>query len=413
MHLPKWFRRSLLWCRQTFEGLTRWKEELIYRFLRLPVVEPVFRYITPNDLCYLRMFAGVSIIFLYLRGYYGTLLPVFAFAVVLDFIDGPLARSSGRVSDEGKVLDANADKVLVLIPLLLIGYDRLNGQLVTWLMVVELFLFLVANYLKPVLRGRYGIPLVSGSNAFGQIKMMLESVAVGIILYNPAGTVTTSIGQALMFLSICFGIMSLLRHLGRLDRGIRIDPQKRLITVPNLISLGSLFLFIPAGFSLGAGEYLTATVYIVLAFVSDFFDGYLARRLHQVTHFGAALDPFRDFVGRLFITAWMFALMPPLIRVVLVATVLTESTTAVLNLRTSYQRRKMTPVTRIAQWRTVVQYTLFGIALLYLADILPLSTNTLLVVFFAIFLASLASLISYTVQRSRLLAEDRTGNPKL
>ncbi|MFH1207000.1 MAG: CDP-alcohol phosphatidyltransferase family protein [Patescibacteria group bacterium] len=407
MALPFWIRRPLLWCRLAFEGLTRWKERMLYAFFKLPLVAPLFRYITPNDLCYLRMFAGVIIIFLYLRGFYSALLPVFAVAVTLDFIDGPLARYSNLVSEEGKVLDANADKVLVLIPLLLIGFDRLNGQLVTWLMVVEFFLFLVANYLKPILRGRYGIPLVSGSNSFGQIKMAIESVAIGIVLYDPTSTTVIVWGQWLIFFGICFGILSLLRHLGRVERGAHLDPHKRLITVPNLITLGSLFLFIPAGFAIAHGQWVIAAVYIGLVFISDWLDGFIARKFHQETYFGAALDPFRDFLARGFLTGWMIALLPPAAKAFLAAIVITEIFTAVMNIRTSIQIRQLFGVTFAGKVRGFVHYLAIGALFLYLADAYQLPLMGIMAILSVMLLASLAGLISYVNNRSRLLEEKR------
>ncbi|MFA5052145.1 MAG: CDP-alcohol phosphatidyltransferase family protein [Patescibacteria group bacterium] len=407
MRFPFWIRRVLLWCRLAFEGLSRRKEKALYAFFKLPPVAPLFRYITPNDLCYLRMFAGVIIIFLYLRGYYGALLPTFTVAVLLDFIDGPLARFTKRVSEEGKVLDANADKVLVLIPLLLIGFDRLNGQLVTWLLVVELLLFVVANYLKPVLRGRYGIPLVSGSNAFGQIKMSVESVAIGIVLLDPTSTSVVQWGQALIFISICFGIMSLLRHLGRMDRGVHLDPRKRLITLPNLITLGSMFLFIPAGFAIAHEQWVTAATYIGLVFISDGVDGYVARRYHQETYFGAALDPFRDFLARSFLTGWMLALLPPVAKAMLAAIVIVEIFSAVMNVRTSVQVRQLSGVTRAGKRRGLVHYLSIGALYLHVAGVYHLPLIAMLAILAAMLSASLVGLISYVNNRSRLLEEKR------
>ncbi len=407
MKYPRLIRRMLLWCRLVFEGLSRRKEKALYAFFQLPVVAPLFRYITPNDLCYMRMFAGVILIFLYLRGYYGSLLPIFAAAVVLDFIDGPLARFSKRVTEEGKVLDANADKVLVLIPLLLIGFDRLNGQLVTWLLVVELLLFVVANYLKPILRGRYGIPLVPGSNGFGQIKMTIESVAIGIVLVDPSSTVVVLWGQWLIFLSICFGILSFLRHLYRMEHGNRLDPRKRLITVPNLITLASLFLFIPAGFAIANEQWVDAAVYIAIVFISDGIDGPIARRLHQETYFGAALDPFRDFLARSFLTGWMLALLPPVAKALLTAVVIVEIFSAVMNVRTSVQVRQLSGVTKAGKRRGFVHYISIGALYLHVAGAYHLPLVAILVILAAMLSASLVGLISYVNNRSRLLEAKR------
>lgn len=406
MRLPFWIRRLLLWCRRTFEELSRQKEALALFILDLPGFSLLRRF-SPNELCYLRVMAGVIIVFQYIRHWYGGMLPLFIIGVFFDFIDGPHARSTNQVSEEGKVLDANADKVLVLIPLLLIGFDRLNAQLVTWLFVVECFLFLVGNYVKPVLREKYGIPLVSGSNGFGQTKMLLESIAVGIVMYDPTSTVTTGLGQVIIFSCICCGILSLIRHLYRMERGVYLDPRKRLITIPNLITLGSLFLFIPVGFAIAQKEWVTASIYIMLVFVSDTVDGWLARRYNWETYFGAALDPFRDFLVRAFLTGWMFVLLPPPARVALGAIILTEIVMAVLNISTSVRLHRLSGVTGLGKFRGFIHFVCLGILFLHFAGAYALPSWSIMTILFIMMGASLVGLISYVQNRSRLLEEKR------
>lgn len=68
----------------------------------------------------------------------------------------------------------------------------------------------------------------------------------------------------------------------------------QLWNVPNALSLGRLVV---GGFALGLisyGYYLAALILFVLAAISDWFDGYLARKLNQQTAFGRQLDPLVD-----------------------------------------------------------------------------------------------------------------------
>ncbi|CAN5805106.1 CDP-diacylglycerol--glycerol-3-phosphate 3-phosphatidyltransferase [soil metagenome] len=68
----------------------------------------------------------------------------------------------------------------------------------------------------------------------------------------------------------------------------------RLWNVPNALSLGRLVV---GGFALGLigyGYYLAALILFILAAISDWFDGYLARKLNQETAFGRQLDPLVD-----------------------------------------------------------------------------------------------------------------------
>jgi len=81
--------------------------------------------------------------------------------------------------------------------------------------------------------------------------------------------------------------------------------SRRILTVPNLISftrlLGvPLFLYL----FLGPHAYAAAVVVLVVGGTSDWVDGYLARRLGQVSRLGELLDPAAD---RLYILATLVA----------------------------------------------------------------------------------------------------------
>jgi cardiolipin synthase len=73
-----------------------------------------------------------------------------------------------------------------------------------------------------------------------------------------------------------------------------LDPSDRIVTIPNLLSLVRLAL-IPLflGFLLTRQD-PAALATLLAASVTDFLDGFLARRLNQVTRLGAMLDPIVD-----------------------------------------------------------------------------------------------------------------------
>ncbi len=95
----------------------------------------------------------------------------------------------------------------------------------------------------------------------------------------------------------------------------------RIWTVPNVLSMLRLAL-VPAFLVLIVlGDYVSALIVLVIASLTDLLDGYLARRLDQVTRLGQLLDPAAD---RLYIFAALVglaanALVPWWIVVVIVA----------------------------------------------------------------------------------------------
>lgn len=74
---------------------------------------------------------------------------------------------------------------------------------------------------------------------------------------------------------------------------------RELLLLPNLITLFRLFLAIPICYILlnykeiNNFNYILVT-FILLAFISDLSDGYVARRTQQITELGKLLDPLAD-----------------------------------------------------------------------------------------------------------------------
>lgn len=69
------------------------------------------------------------------------------------------------------------------------------------------------------------------------------------------------------------------------------------VNLPNWVTLGRIVLvpiFALAYLLPGDGTYLLASALFALAALSDWLDGYLARKLGQTTRFGAFIDPVAD-----------------------------------------------------------------------------------------------------------------------
>jgi cardiolipin synthase (CMP-forming) len=76
--------------------------------------------------------------------------------------------------------------------------------------------------------------------------------------------------------------------------------ESRIWTIPNLLSMLRLALVPPFLVLIIVGDYVAALIVLIVASLTDLLDGYLARRLNQVTRLGQLLDPAAD---RLYIFA--------------------------------------------------------------------------------------------------------------
>ena len=73
-----------------------------------------------------------------------------------------------------------------------------------------------------------------------------------------------------------------------------LSMKEQFMTVPNLLSMLRLALVPVFLYLLLNEEYLSAIVVLALSSLTDYLDGYFARRFNQVTRLGQLLDPAAD-----------------------------------------------------------------------------------------------------------------------
>lgn len=166
--------------------------------------------------------------------------------------------------------------------------------------------------------------------------------------------------------------------------------------LPNILTLSRIFIIpiIVVCFYIDStnAKYIGAILYI-LACVTDFLDGYLARQWHQISGFGKFCDPVADKV-LVSITVFMIAGVGVIHGIHLIAAAVILAREILVSGLRSYlgQIQKVLPVTNFAKWKTAIQmcsiaalllyipsevklYYVLGIMLLWLAAILTTITG--------------------------------------
>lgn len=92
----------------------------------------------------------------------------------------------------------------------------------------------------------------------------------------------------------------------------RTAGTERRWNVSNVLSLVRLLLVLPAGAAIMYERKVVAVAIFVLAALTDYLDGYFARRLGQISEFGKILDPLADkiFVAGVVILLYLTGIVP-------------------------------------------------------------------------------------------------------
>jgi CDP-diacylglycerol--glycerol-3-phosphate 3-phosphatidyltransferase len=131
--------------------------------------------------------------------------------------------------------------------------------------------------------------------------------------------------------------------------------------LPNILTLGRILLLpVIIGLVFIDQAVISLCLYII-ASLTDFIDGYLARKLNVVSEFGAFLDPIADkiFVAALLITFVAFDRLEGIWIVVPIVILLREFMVSGLREYLGPKNIKL-PVSTLAKWKTTIQMIAVG-----------------------------------------------------
>ena len=81
--------------------------------------------------------------------------------------------------------------------------------------------------------------------------------------------------------------------------------NKFLLNIPNILTISRLFLALPLLLFLELNKTNYVFTLIVIGGITDYYDGFLARKLNLKTKFGAILDPLTDKIFLLIPLLWL------------------------------------------------------------------------------------------------------------
>lgn len=172
------------------------------------------------------------------------------------------------------------------------------------------------------------------------------------------------------------------------------EVKKDLFTIPNLlcyfrILLVPAFLYVFSN-AVTREDYLFAAGIILIGGITDFLDGFIARKFNMITQLGKLIDPVADKLMQLAIIA-VLAIKFPLMRLLIILFLIKESSMLIGNLyamKTAH--RKLDGAKWFGKLSTAVFYV---VSVLLIADPLMKATYRDGMIFIAIFFMSLSFLL--------------------
>ncbi len=214
--------------------------------------------------------------------FFGALaLLIVTMVILFDLVDGALARETGQVSDQGKIIDPLVDKLITYSTLVLFWstIDR-----------VGLGVLFALDMASTFLRGAQ----VEGANQFGKKKALAQNFskfffAMAILTVTPW---LSTIGNFLIWLAVILASISV---------AIRVLPEavknKISVMIPQILTLCNL----AAGFGTiwcAANNRIELGVFFNFAAMAfDLIDGAVARKLGVTSKFGKHFDTLADLIS--------------------------------------------------------------------------------------------------------------------
>lgn len=160
--------KKLLFDFQLFlEKINYFKDEALFIFIK-----PYWpRKIIPNHITYIRVVIGILLFVLlfFLKVENKTLVvSLFCIGALTDFLDGPVARGTNKVTEFGAMLDSTADRILI-IPIAIYSLFNFHKWLLLIFILVEIINAIFSIYYKTK-------EIYLESNIFGKTKMVLLSI---------------------------------------------------------------------------------------------------------------------------------------------------------------------------------------------------------------------------------------------
>lgn len=178
----RWVQSKIRNYLQNFKKRSIKHREYWFEKIFIPIINKDLTT-APNLISIFRGLMALPLFIFILDERYVLSLFFFIFIMILDAIDGPLAKVLNQQSDLGEMLDPAGDKLVFAAVFLTLGSEYLSGWLFTTIIIIELIIVSMALFLRP-LGKKLNMGFKKNALTSGKIKLTLQVVGCGLILLS-------------------------------------------------------------------------------------------------------------------------------------------------------------------------------------------------------------------------------------
>ena len=190
--------------------------------------------------------------------------------------------------------------------------------------------------------------------------------------------------------------------------------NKKIITIPNIITVFRLLLLIPLFITFFYEKYLLSLVIIVISGVSDVVDGRIARKFNMVSEFGKIMDPIADKLTQIALML-LISFRQIYLLIPCAALVVKEVVSGIIGIYVVSKLKHMLFADWHGKLSTVFLYVMVGAHMLMLVIwgkiILPVSYVMIVISTFLILMSFVLYLIRYTGYIRQIKANEAENVP--
>ena len=196
----KWIQSQIRAYLKDFRQRSTNHREYWFEKILMPIIK---RDLTtaPNLISIFRGLMALPLLVFIIDEHFGLALAFFIFIMILDAIDGPLAKVLNQQSDLGEILDPTSDKIVFATVFLTLGKSYLTNTVFFTTMTIEIVIVFMALVLRPIAK-RIQVNFKANALIWGKVKLNLQVIGCGIMLLGKIGN-TYFIWTVNMLFTIC------------------------------------------------------------------------------------------------------------------------------------------------------------------------------------------------------------------